>query len=170
VTDLLTRLDFHRESAIIDTMRKASLADVEQLVTMMAEFYCGSPYTVNPRRARDAFTALLADERLGYVWFIQFNSEDVGYVVVTLCHSMTFGGMAAVVDDFFIRPAFRGAGLGKAAMHEVRSYCASHGVRAIHVETGRDNAAALAVYRRAGFVDTDLVHLTLGLADPTHTP
>ena len=30
--------------------------------------------------------------------------------------------------------------------------------------------AALAVYRRAGFVDTDLVHLTLGLADPTHTP
>ncbi len=38
------------------------------------------------------------------------------------------------------------------------------------VETGRDNAAALAVYRRAGFVETNLVHLTLGLADPTHAP
>jgi len=137
---------------------------------MMAQFYSDSPYTLNPRRATDAFTALLADERLGGVWMIQSNSRDVGYVVVTLCHSMSFGGMAAVVDDFFIEPASRGVGLGKAAMEEVRSYCAGHGVRAIHVETGRDNAAALAVYRSAGFVDTDLVHLTLGLEEPTHAP
>jgi ribosomal protein S18 acetylase RimI-like enzyme len=151
-------------------MRKASLTDVPQLVTMMAEFYSDSPYTLNPRRATDAFTALLADERLGHVWLIESNPRDVGYVVVTLCHSMNFGGMVAVVDDFFIQPAFRGAGLGKAAMAEVRSYYASHGVRAIHVETGRDNAAALAVYRRAGFVDTGLAHLTLGLAEPTHAP
>jgi len=28
-------------------MRKASLVDVEQLVTMMAEFYSDSPYTLN---------------------------------------------------------------------------------------------------------------------------
>ncbi len=114
--------------------------DVQQLVTMMAEFYSASPYVLNPRRATDAFTALLADERLGHVWFIQSNSKDVGYVVVTLCHSMTFGGTVAVVDDFFIQPAFRGAGLGKAAMEEIRNYCASRGVRAIHVETGHDNA------------------------------
>lgn len=151
-------------------MRKASLVDVQQLVKMMAEFYSDSPYTLNPRQATDAFTALLADERLGHIWIIQSDSKDVGYMVLTLCHSMTFGGMAAIVDDFFIKPAFRGVGLGKAALEEARTYCASHGVRAIHVETGRDNAAALAVYRRAGFVDTDHVHLTLGLAGPTHAP
>jgi GNAT superfamily N-acetyltransferase len=156
--------------ATFDTMRKASLGDVEQLVTMMAEFYSESPYTLNLRRATDAFTTLLADERLGRVWFIQVNSKEVGYVVLTLCHSMTYGGLSAIVDDFFIRPAFRGTGLGKAAMAEVRSFCASHGVRAIHVETGQDNAPALTVYRRAGFVETNLVHLTLGLADPTHSP
>jgi len=27
-----------------------------------------------------------------------------------------------------------------------------------------------AVYRQSGFVETNLVHLTLGLADPTHAP
>jgi GNAT superfamily N-acetyltransferase len=90
--------------------------------------------------------------------------------VVTLCHSMTFGGMTAIVDDFFIQPAYRRAGLGKAALDEVRNYCARQGIRAIHVETGRENAAALAVYRHTGFADTDHVHLTLGLADPTHAP
>jgi GNAT superfamily N-acetyltransferase len=137
---------------------------------MMAEFYTGSPYTLNPRRAKDAFDALLGDERLGSVWLIESNSHGVGYVVLTLCHSMTFGGLVAVVDDFFVRPVFRGKGLGKAAMEGIRNYCESSGIRAIHVETGRDNAAALAVYRRARFVDADLVHLTLGLAEPTHAP
>jgi GNAT superfamily N-acetyltransferase len=132
---------------------------------MMAEFYSDSPYTLNPRRAADAFTTLLTDERLGHVWFIQSNSKDVGYVVLTLCHSMTYGGPVAIVDDFFIKPEYRGAGLGKAAMQEVRSYCATHGIRAI-----QDNGPALAVYRRAGFMDADHVHLTLGLADPTHAP
>jgi GNAT superfamily N-acetyltransferase len=151
-------------------MRKASLVDVQQLVSMMAEFYAGSPCTLNPRRATAAFSSLLADERLGHIWFIQANSKDVGYVVVTYCYTMNYGGLSAVVDDFFIQPAFRGAGLGKAARAEVRSLCANSGIRAIHVETGHDNAPALAVYRRAGFVDTDHAHLTLALAEPTHAP
>ena len=165
----LTHRPYPRQTPL-HTMRKASLVDVEQLVTMMAEFYSESPYTLNLSRATEAFTLLLADERLGHVWFIQVNSKDVGYVVATLCYSMTYGGLCAVVDDFFIQPEFRGTGLGKAAMAEVRNLCASRGVRAIHVETGRDNAPALAVYRRAGFVETNLVHLTLALADPTHAP
>jgi len=151
-------------------IRKASLEDVPQLVEMMAEFYSGSPYTLNPRRATEAFTALLNDERLGHVWFIQAGPKDVGYMVVTLCHSMTYGGPMAVIDDLFVRQAFRGAGLGKAVMTEVRSFYAGHGIRAMRVETGRDNAAALAVYKRVGFVEDDLAHLTLGLADPTHAP
>jgi GNAT superfamily N-acetyltransferase len=149
-------------------MRRASLNDVPQLVAMMAEFYSDSPYTLNPRRATDAFTTLLSNERLGLIWIIQSNSQDVGYVVLTLCHSMTFGGLVAVVDDFFIRAAFRGRGLGKAAMAEARNYCAAHGIRAIHVETGRDNAVALAVYRGSGFLEKDYVRLELGLAEPTH--
>src|SRR5215831_4267888 len=106
-------------------MRTASLADVPLLVQMMTEFYSDSPYTLNPRRATEAFESLLADERLGRVWFIQANSQDVGYVAVTLCYSMTYGGLSAVVDDFFVQPAFRGAGLGKAALAQVRNFCTS---------------------------------------------
>ena len=48
-------------------MRKASLTDVPLLVTMMAEFYADSPYTLNPRRATDAFNALLTDDQLGHI-------------------------------------------------------------------------------------------------------
>jgi len=154
----------------LHTLRRAGPDDRQQLVTMMAEFYLDSPYVLNPRRAAEGFAPLLADDRLGHVWFIQSHSMDVGYVVVTLSYSMEYGGPTAVVDDFFIRPSFRGAGLGKAALAEVSSFCTARGVRAIHVETGDYNSRALAVYRRVGFVDTNRVHLTLKLAEPTHAP
>jgi GNAT superfamily N-acetyltransferase len=102
----------------LHTMRKAAPGDLQQLVALMTEFYAASPYTLNPRRAAEAFTRLLAEDRLGQVWFIQAGSNDVGYVVVTLSYSMEYGGPSAIVDDLFIQPAFRGAGLGKAALAE----------------------------------------------------
>jgi GNAT superfamily N-acetyltransferase len=149
-------------------MRKATQNDIPLLVTMMTEFYSHSPYTLNARRATDAFAALLADERLGHIWFVQSNLKDVGYVVVTFCFSMNFGGPIAIIDDFYIQRAFRGTGLGKATMQEVRDYCISHELRAIQVETGQDNGPALAVYRNAGLVNSDHLHLSMPLAAPTH--
>jgi GNAT superfamily N-acetyltransferase len=154
----------------LHNLRRAGPEDLQQLIALMAEFYSDSPYTLNPRRAAEAFAPLLADDRWGYVWFILGDSQDVGYVVITLGYSMEYGGPSAVVDDFFIKPAFRGNGLGKAALAEVGGFCVACGVRAIHVETGDDNPRALAVYRRVGFVDTNRVHLTLKLAEPTHAP
>ena len=149
-------------------MKRASPKDVEQLVGMMDEFYAEGGYALNHERAAKAFATLLADERLGCVWFIQANGQDVGYVVLTLCYSMEYGGPSAFVDDLFVRLPFRRAGLGTAALTEVRAFCAKRGIRAIHVETGRDNIAAQAVYRRVGFVQTDRQLLALRLADPTH--
>jgi ribosomal protein S18 acetylase RimI-like enzyme len=81
---------------------------------------------------------------------------------------MEYGGLIAFVDDLFIQKPFRHAGLGTSALTEVRAFCANRGVRAIYVETGRDNTAALALYRRMGFVDTDRLLLSLRRASPTH--
>ncbi|MCI0533886.1 MAG: GNAT family N-acetyltransferase [Verrucomicrobiales bacterium] len=149
-------------------MRRAKPDDVPQLVTMMDEFYAEGGYPLNQPRAAAAFTALLADDRLGCVFLIQAGDQDVGYVVVTLCFSMEYGGPNAFVDDLFVRRPFRGSGLGTAALLEVRAFCAQRGVRAIHVETGRDNTTAQAVYRRVGFTHTDRELLTLKLANATH--
>ena len=149
-------------------LRKASPADVRRLVALMSAFYAEGGYPLNQRRAAEGFTALLADERLGQVWFIQADAQDVGHVVVTLCFSMEYGGLVAFVDDLFVKPAFRRAGLGAAALTELRAFCAKRGVRALFVETGQENVAAQALYRRVGFVMTNRQLLMLKLADPTH--
>jgi GNAT superfamily N-acetyltransferase len=150
------------------SLRKAAPDDIELLVDFMAEFYAEADYPLNRERAAHAFRALLADDRLGRVWLIRSSSDDVGYVVLTLGYSMEYGGRDGFVDDLFIRVPFRGAGLGTAALEEVRQLATELGVRALHLEVGRDNAPAQAVYRRVGFVDTDRQLLTLKLVDPTH--
>jgi ribosomal protein S18 acetylase RimI-like enzyme len=151
-------------------LRAATPSDCALLVGLMSEFYAESGYPLNRRRAELAFSELLADPGLGRVWLIQAEPGPVGYVVLTLGYSMEYGGRDAFVDDLFIRPIFRGRGLGKLALAEVRAACEERGVRALHLEVGRDNAAAQSLYRRVGFVDTDRQLLTLKLADATHLP
>lgn len=49
--------------------------------------------------AQKAFAIILADERLGYVWMIEEDDKDVGYVLLTLRYAMEYGGSIAYIDD-----------------------------------------------------------------------
>ncbi len=149
-------------------MRQAATEDAATLVELMAEFYAESGYVLDRQHASEAFAALLADPRLGRAWLIDLDSVVVGYVVVTFAYGMEYGGLMAVVDDFFVRPESRNLGLGTATLAAVRDSCCQMGVRAIRVEVGGDNAGAQAVYRRTGFTKTSRQLMTLPLAAPTH--
>jgi len=149
------------------SVKKADISHIPLLVDLMEEFY-QPDYVLNRDRAATAFSTLLSDERLGNVWLIRADLEIAGYIVITLGFGMEYGGLSATLDDMFIRPAFRGQGLGKAALVHVRDACREAKVRSMHVEVARDNDPAQAVYRHVGFRDTDRQLLYLELAEPTH--
>ena len=147
-------------------IRLATLTDVDALVRMMRQFYAESNFSLSEQSASRAFEALLDDSRLGQVWMIEHDCHPAGFVVLTVSFSMEYGGLRGFVDDFFVAPQYRNRGLGHAALEEVKRACRRRGVRALMVETGPDNDAALNAYRRAGFVDSGHCLLTLPLADP----
>ena len=134
------------------SLRLATADDVPLLVELMSEFYAESGYEAEKGRASRAFAELLADEHAGRVWIIQSASDVIGYVVLTLGYSMEYGGRDAFIDDLFIRPAFRARGYGTMALAEVRAAAVKLGARALHLEVGRDDERAQALYRQAGFV------------------
>ena len=92
----------------------------------------------------------------------------VAYVVLTLSYSMEYGGLRGFVDDFFVRPAVRGRGVGAAGLAALEAAARARGVRALLGETSADTTAALNVYRRAGYVATDHLWLSRPLAPPVH--
>jgi GNAT superfamily N-acetyltransferase len=162
--------------------------DAPELAGLMRAFYAEAGLDLDEERAASAFRGQLADSRLGRVWLIEragavpaggaaavprdkpaLPRPADGYVVATFVYAMEYGGTVAVLDDFFVRPEARGEGLGKAALAAVRRACEDLGVRALRVEAGEDNAAALAVYRSAGFEPlAGRAVMALSLAPPLH--
>jgi GNAT superfamily N-acetyltransferase len=150
-------------------MRQADRDDIPMLLTLMSEFYSESGYALNHAVAESAFSAVLSDERLGYVWLIDEESKDVGYIVVTLRFGMEYGGLMACLDDLFVVPRSRNKGLGTRALVQIRDFCKTIGIRAITVAVGFSNGPAQAVYRRIGLAEApDRQLLALALERPTH--
>ena len=133
------------------TFKPASPSDTEPLLALMREFNEHERIEFVERDARSALAQILSDESLGRVWLIECGSETAGYLVLTLGFSFEFKGRDAFVDELFLRAEFRGRGFGKRALEVAEGACRELGVRALHLEVERGNAAAHELYRRSGF-------------------
>ncbi len=149
-------------------MKQATAFDIPNLLELMAEFYAEAGYALDRERAKAGFATLLKDHQLGSVWLIDSAGTPVGYVVLTHCFTMEYGGNVGFVDDFFVRPTSRRCGLGTTMLRDLRAHCLEIGVRALFVEVAPENTAAQEVYRRAGFGHTARQLLSLALAPPSH--
>jgi ribosomal protein S18 acetylase RimI-like enzyme len=140
--------------------RVADAADADSLFVMMRELYEHESIAFDEPTARAALTQLLADDSFGVAHLILLGGEVAGYLVLTFGFSLEFGGRDAFVDELFVKDEFRGHGMGKAALGFAADICRARGVRALHLEVERANAAAQGIYRKAGFVDHDRYLLT----------
>ena len=138
----------------------ATSSDLDILLELMREYYEFDRLPFQEFKARRAMSALIRDSSLGRVWLIRLGADAIGYTVLTLGHSMEYGGRDAFIDELFLRPHHRGRGWGKKTMEFVEKEASSLGVHALHLEVTRDNATAQALYRRLGFADHDRYLMT----------
>lgn len=131
-------------------VERAAWSDIPALLDLMFEFYAESSYALDRGWAEESFRQLLQDDSRGAVWIARQGSDVAGYVVLTLRHSMEFGGLTGVIDDFFVRAGFRRRGIGSALIAALFETCRSLRVLAVHVEVGSNNVAAGSVYRSFG--------------------
>lgn len=141
-------------------LRLATPADVELATQLMREFYQESGYAFEPVRGRAVIQELIADVSLGRLWLIDEQAETVGYIALTFGWSLEYLGRDAFIDDLYLRPSFRGRGLGTRVMEQVEEHARALDVQALHLEVGRENRAGQALYFRRGFRDTDRQLLT----------
>lgn len=135
----------------------------------MSQFYAECGFDLNPVKAEKAFSAIISDQRIGFVWLIESAGKDVGYIVVACRFSMEYGGFIACIDDFFITRPNRNKGLGSAILIKVAAIFKKMGICAITVEVGLNNDSAKKIYRRIGMVEVPGRQLfTLILKKPAH--
>ena len=150
--------------------RLALESDANALLVFMREYYAFDGHGFDADKARGALTALLRDAGLGLAWLILDDEVPVGYIVLCFGYSLEWLGRDAFVDEFYLREEYRGRGWGRAAMAFLEDAARDAGVRALHLEVVRENAAALEIYRRTGFQEHESTFLSKWIARDSSKP
>jgi GNAT superfamily N-acetyltransferase len=78
-----------------------------------------------------------------------------GLAVLRFRSAIFTEGLDAYLEEFYVAPALRGRGLGRALLDAALELARDEGARRIELGTNEDDAAARAVYERAGFTNRD---------------
>ena len=140
--------------------RAASESDVDTILGFMRRLYAQDGLPFEEADARRTLAGILEDRSLGRVWILGEGAETVGYMILTLGYSLEYRGRDAFVDELFVREDRRRRGLGRKAVQVMERACRELGVRALHLEVERPNAAARGLYRKLGFVDHERILMT----------
>lgn len=148
------------------TFRLAREEDLSDLVAMMEELQADDPWSCrfDLQLARSTMEELLQDPMLGRVWIIANGAERIGYIVMAFDYSLEYRGKGAWVDEFFVRPAHRGQGIGAEALAFFAEQARQLGVKVVHLEVNHGNPA-IELYRRMGFEDHQRYLLSKWIAE-----
>jgi GNAT superfamily N-acetyltransferase len=127
-------------------------ADLPLLERMVRAYCAEDDHPFDAARQPAALAALVKGEPLGRGWLVMLAGRPVGYVVLTLGFSVEAGGREGCLDEFFLVPEVRGRGLGRRVLGLVEDEAHELGIKRLFLEVEHGNRA-IALYRRAGFVD-----------------
>ncbi len=79
--------------------------------------------------------------------------ERAGLLAFSLDPNLYHAADGCLIEDLFVRPAWRGRGVGRALVAHVMAEAARQGWAEVSVSTDRDNRAALSLYRSLDLVE-----------------
>lgn len=133
----------------------AAPEDLDKLEPMVAAYHALEGFQTSEEARRAALAPLLEGNPLGVIYLIGPRKSPVGYIALSFGWSIELGGMDCVIDEFFIRSAVRGRGMGMDVLLGLIPALAQHGLRGISLEVDQTNEKAQRLYQRAGFALRD---------------
>lgn len=130
--------------------------DEADFLGLMQAFYRHEQFDFDPVASSRMVRHLLANPQAGTLYLArQAGGRAVGYVALTQCYSLEFGGPFALLDEIFVLPEAQGTGLGKQLIDVAAAHCRESGLGYLRLEVQRKNARAIEVYRTYGFRTED---------------
>ena len=133
-------------------IRRAELSDVADIAALVARYW-EFEQIIGFERARTEkhLSALMSLPERGTCWVAQRTGMMAGYLIAVYVFSLEHGGMMAEIDEFFVRPEFRGDGTGSALLVEMEREMRSAGLLRVQLQLGATNDRARGFYERHGY-------------------
>lgn len=152
VTDMVTRTI---------EIRRMEQRDAEEVLEMMKVFYASS--AVLHKASEEVLRRDIADciSEMPFVdgYVFDIMGRIAGYAMVANSYSTEFGGRCVWIEDLYMKPEFRGMGLGTAFFQFVEDEYAGTAVR-FRLEAEAENESAIALYRKCGYEILPYVQMT----------
>lgn len=122
---------------------RADSDEAIQLIGELDEHLLAHPYPAQSRHAYSVDKLL----REGVTFFVtRFDGQPAGCGAIKL-----FGSDYGEVKRMFVRPGYRGKGLGKAMLNRLAEYADRNGIKVLRLETGIYEVEAIGLYEAWGF-------------------
>jgi len=133
-------------------MRPATVADVPALAGLVGEYWAFEGIDgFDQARVEKVLGEFLAGPALGRAWIAEDRGEAVGYLLACFVFSVEHGGLTAEIDEFYLKPAHRGSGLGRSLLEVAEAALRAAGCTNVALQVGRGNDAGQAFYRSCGY-------------------
>ena len=134
------------------TVRRALPEDTGLLLPLVEEYWRFEDVAgFDPARIGGQLQRLLAEPRLGAGWIAADRGRALGYLLAVYVFSLEHGGLTAEIDEFFVLPSARGAGIGERLLSTAEADFKAAGCTNVALQLGLGNDAARKFYFRRGY-------------------
>ncbi len=136
--------------------------DLQDLIPLMRDFNDAEEIVWRPEEMTAAFHRLLCEPHLGRTLKARDPASRslIGYIIATFGYDLEFAGADAFITELFVKPSFRGRGLGRALLDAMVEHLIESGAKAAHLMVRPDNERARTLYEDNGFCRTPRIMMT----------
>jgi GNAT superfamily N-acetyltransferase len=133
-------------------VRTAAMRDLESLASLVESYWTFESIDGFDRaRVQSLLRKLLSEPERGACWVAEADGEVRGYLLAVFVFSLEHGGLMAEIDELFVAPKARSAGVGSLLVSVAERSLAERGVLRLQLQLGAANGGARRFYERHGF-------------------
>jgi ribosomal protein S18 acetylase RimI-like enzyme len=133
-------------------IRLATQADIAKIAALVERYWQFESIDGFDRRQIESLLgSLLAAPTLGACWVSESEGRLSGYLVAVFMLSLEHGGLMAEIDEIFVLPEKRSAGLGALLVAQAEHDLAARGLLRLQLQLGVGNDRARLFYEKHGF-------------------
>lgn len=130
---------------------RATPADADAVVDLLGQQFAEHRIPCQPGPLGSAVAPMLEPGGPGFALLAREGGCRVGLAAVAFAWTLEHGGRSAWLDELYVIPDRRGAGIGTALLGAALAEARREGCLAVDLEVDGDHRRAEGLYRRHGF-------------------
>lgn len=132
-------------------IRTATHWDRDDLFALLSAQLSEHHVALADAKLRAAIDGVFEDPRVGTFLIAREEGTAVGVACLSRIWTLEHGGASVWLDELYVVPARRDAGIGTALLREAIAWAKAQGLLAVDLEVEESQARVEALYRREGF-------------------